>query len=1006
VNPASLVGSLLPDLLGPELFALNEPYILAALGGMEQTFERIVPGPGGIMRHSLANYVPHTVDGVVVGFLVQVTDVTQLKQAQAALARNEEYLRELFTLAAEGVLVADGEGHYVDLNQASCDMLGYPREELLGKAFEDLLCKPELERLPAARARLRAGQLHAEEWAMQRKDGRVIAVEVRAKFLPDGRRVGYLRDVTGHKRMLESEHNMAVELERRVEQRTLELARINQELQLSHEALAASEQRYHTLVDWAPEPVAVHRGGRLIYVNPAAVRLIGASSAADLIGRPILELIHPQFHGFVTERVKRVAETGTPQPTAEVVLLGLDGRHIDVEIQGIPIDYEGRPALLSSIRDLTSQKQAEAALLKSKSLLRGIFDSATDGIVSADETQTIVRANPAAALMFGCTADDMIGSPLERFIPERHRQAHRHDVQTFGSNQARARHMGRTRDVMGLRADGEEFPIDVAISQLNLEGKPLYTAILRDITERRRAENELRAGKATLETALASMSDAVCIADTQGRLINVNEAFAAFHRFKGKEECRQTLAEYPALFDVISMNGETTALEHWPLPKALRGETATGVEYRLRRKDTGQTWVGSYSFAPIRTEEGAIVGAVFTARDITEIKARQAELEHAHADLQRLIESKDQVQEEERKRIARDLHDDLQQTLAAIRIDVGVIDQRLSAGPANVSPLLAKVDQLASAAIVSTRRIINDLRPQVLGDLGLASALELLARQFSQRTGIACHVEATDASSDALAGGSSIATALYRITQEALNNVFKHARASEVHIGLHHSENNELVLHITDNGVGMSVADRQKAQSFGLLGMQERVRALGGALSIESQLGAGTVIEVVAPLRGPLLGSDKPGPTRGPATGAGDTAGSSIQAAINALPGNIAVLDPQGVIRFVNRAWREFAQRNGDPSLIATGPQVNYLEVCRRSAQQDELASHVLKGLIEVMDGTRQEFMSAYPCHSPNEQRWFLVRVAPTLGGHFQVTHMDVTHLAEPVRMPPAVPRA
>ena len=134
----------------------------------------------------------------------------------------------------------------------------------------------------------------------------------------------------------------------------------------------------------------------------------------------------------------------------------------------------------------------------------------------------------------------------------------------------------------------------------------------------------LRANRAMLNAALDSMSDALFISDTQGRFIHFNEAFATYHKFCNRQECAKTLGEYPHLFDVYSATGECLPLEQWAVPRALRGETAANVEFTLKRKDTGETWIGSYNFAPIHDKDGAIIGSVVTARDITARK--QAEL--------------------------------------------------------------------------------------------------------------------------------------------------------------------------------------------------------------------------------------------------------------------------------------------------------------------------------------------------------------------------------------------
>lgn len=135
--------------------------------------------------------------------------------------------------------------------------------------------------------------------------------------------------------------------------------------------------------------------------------------------------------------------------------------------------------------------------------------------------------------------------------------------------------------------------------------------------ERARAEAALQEGKAQLEAALDAMSDAVFISDLNGNFIHFNQAFATFHRFHDVADCARTLSAYPAFLDVHSADGERLPLDRWAVPRALRGETGIAVEFSLHRRDTGDTWIGSYNYAPIRDAAGAVIGAVVTARDIT-----------------------------------------------------------------------------------------------------------------------------------------------------------------------------------------------------------------------------------------------------------------------------------------------------------------------------------------------------------------------------------------------------
>ena len=188
-------------------------------------------------------------------------------------------------------------------------------------------------------------------------------------------------------------------------------------------------------------------------------------------------------------------------------------------------------------------------------------------------------------------------------------------------------------------------------------GPPKYlTGVGSDITERKQSEEERRANRTRFNAALASMTDAVFIVDAEGQLVDFNEACVTFHRVPSKEEiCPKILDVYPAIFDLSLPNGEQVLLDQWPVLRALRGETVVNAEYTVCRKDLGEAWMGSYSFAPIRGEEGQIVGAVVTARDITEQKRTEEALKQAHAELERRVEERtrelSQVNEELQREI-------------------------------------------------------------------------------------------------------------------------------------------------------------------------------------------------------------------------------------------------------------------------------------------------------------------------------------------------------------------
>jgi two-component system, cell cycle sensor histidine kinase and response regulator CckA len=159
-----------------------------------------------------------------------------------------------------------------------------------------------------------------------------------------------------------------------------------------------------------------------------------------------------------------------------------------------------------------------------------------------------------------------------------------------------------------------------------------------DLTEQRKAEAALQESASTLEGALSSMTDAVFISDVDGRFTHFNEAYATFHRFRTPAECPKTLAGYLALLEVFLGKGVPAPPQRWAVPRALRGETASNVEYTLRRRDTGETWIGCFSFGPIRDRGGTIVGSVVVARDVTESRRSESALQESEQRFRALVD--------------------------------------------------------------------------------------------------------------------------------------------------------------------------------------------------------------------------------------------------------------------------------------------------------------------------------------------------------------------------------
>ena len=195
-------------------------------------------------------------------------------------------------------------------------------------------------------------------------------------------------------------------------------------------------------------------------------------------------------------------------------------------------------------------------------------------------------------------------------------------------------------EALHRRADGSLREVEVFTGLVMEHEQGVLFSIIHDITERHRAEEALRRSQATLNAALESIQDAVFISDAEGRFVAFNEAFATFHRFRDKGDCPAEFAGYTGILELSFAGGEPTPVDQWPVPRALRGERIPLAEYRLRRRDTGECWVGSYSFAPIRGVEGRVTGSVVIARDITELKRIEDEVHRLNSELELRVQER------------------------------------------------------------------------------------------------------------------------------------------------------------------------------------------------------------------------------------------------------------------------------------------------------------------------------------------------------------------------------
>jgi PAS domain S-box-containing protein len=482
-------------------------------------------------------------------------------------------------------------------------------------------------------------------------------------------------------------------------------------------------------------------------------------------------------------------------------------------------------------------RQATQQTLQSvQARVSGIAESAMDPIISVDGNQRIVLFNAAAERAFRWPREAVLGQPLDMLLPARFHAGHRAHVTQFRETGVTSRRMGGLNALTGVRANGEEFPIEASISQHVEDGRKVLTVILRDITERVRSEAMLARSQARLRGILDSAMDAIITVDDQQKIVFFN---AAAEKMFG---CPQEQATGGALSWFIPDRFRSAHAAH------VAQFGATGVSSRrmggsrvvtgLRRN--GEEFPIDASISQL--SEGDAKFYTVILRDVSErVRAHEA-LAQSKEELRELASAASSAREQEQSRIARELHDELGQAMSALKMDVKFI-RGGSPADATLAKRLDRMEAQIDSTIAAMRRIAADLRPLALDDLGLIPAIEALVQDFERRTRVRCELALGDPD---LALPASHATAVFRIVQESLTNVAKHAKASTVEVIIG-AEPDAIAVTVRDDGVGFSTSDPREPHSYGLLGVRERAYLLGGETRIISAPGAGTEIEVRLP---------------------------------------------------------------------------------------------------------------------------------------------------------------
>ena len=756
------------------------------------------------------------------GVLAIIEDITERKRAEDALRATKERLQQALLASKIGLWDWNTDTNEVFFSREWKSQLGYGDQNLANafETWEALLHDDDRERAMAyVQAYLKnpVGD-YKQEFRLRHKDGSYRWIAAAASFVvePDGRRVRLLgahTDITERKRAEEA----------------LRLAKF-------------SVDRAADAVYWI-DPHA-----KILDVNEAASLMLGYSR--DELCTMTVHDLNPDFQAHSwPEFWAETQQRGTM--VFETVHRAKNGRLIPIEVSVNYLFYEGKEYHCAFVRDITERKRVEEELRRSQAFITSVVENLPNMIFVKDAKDLkFVRVNKAGEDLLGHSREVLIGKSDYDFFPKE-------DADFFTAKDRQVLKTGSLLDIpeepIETKHQGRRILHTKKIPICDDTGEPQYLlGISEDITDRKRTEDALRKSEERYRSIFENAIEGIFQTTLDGRYVAVNPALAHMYGYDSPEDMIATITNIASqLYVDPGRRDEFIRLMQ-------EQEKLTGFEALAYRKDGSFIWI-SENVRAVCDPAGVLIGYEGTVENITERKLAEQRLRDTLDQVRMLSGKVATVQEEERTRIARELHDELGVGLTCLKIDLSRLHTMISeqTGVRALKKVRSRIPSMIEqidTTIASVQRLVTELRPAILDDLGLVAAIEWQCQDFQKRTGIPCICVT---SADDIAVEPERATALFRICQEALTNTARHAQSTAVTIKLE-SRSDSLQLVVADNGAGISDAKLSDCRSLGLLGMKERVALLGGELSIQGHPGKGTTVTARLPYLEPESKGDIP----------------------------------------------------------------------------------------------------------------------------------------------------
>lgn len=733
----------------------------------------------------------------VSGYVAVHRDVSQAKKLEQQLREfnqqlekqvheKTQELRDVFERISEAFLGIDNNRNIVYANKKAAQLFAAENNSLMNASIFSLFTQPEGEVETALHEAFKTREyIYLETLLPQFEKWFELHIYPSASGLSV-----YLRDITIRKKALR--------------------------------ALNESEEKYRLFFENSMDGILITNGkGEIFGANKAACNIFGMTEEEICtIGRKgILDESDPNWRMFYEERRLNGKAKG------ELRHFRKDGTTFLAEIASVKFTTaSGEERANTIIRDVTERRKAQEALHKSEEKYRNVVEQAGDGILLFEANGTIHDVNESASGLLGYSKDELIAFSISDMLDlnESKELPIRFDLLEKGESIVKQRRM--------KHRNGSFIETEIRARRLP-DGS--YIGIIRDLTDRLQAQQQLQKEKDLLGSVINSLPGVFYFYDKNGKFISWNKQFEDVSEYSSNEIATM----HPLDF----FQGDDKEY----LGKRINEVFTKGISDAEAYFVTKSGNRIPYFFTGARIDvdnEACLVGMGI---DITDRKRTELEIQDSYQQIRRLTAYLQNIREEERAHIAREIHDELGQQLTVIKMDVAWMKKKIASG--ELPPVTEKMNEMLEildGTVATVRRIATELRPSLLDDIGLLAAIEWQVEVFCKRTGIKVNIEKID---ESLLVPDEYATGLFRILQESLTNITRHANANQVDIHLK-NQNKEFILCIQDNGRGFDMSKMADKKTLGLLGMRERSIAMHGTFTIQSKPGEGTKVEVRVPL--------------------------------------------------------------------------------------------------------------------------------------------------------------